>query len=54
MCFAITVVIIVVLSTFYEFMRYIDCVDNNKVKLKLNESLAVPKFGFITKRNCAS
>ena len=54
MCLAITVVIVVVLSTFCEFMMYIDCVDNNKVKLKLKERLAVPKFGFITKLNCAS
>ena len=54
MYFAITVVIVVVLINFREFMLYIDCVDSNTVKLKLNESLAVPKFGFMTKDNCAS
>ena len=54
MCIAITVVIVVELTNFCEFVLYIDCVDNNKVKLKLNESLAVAKFGFITKPNCAS
>ena len=53
-CLCITVGIVVVLSTFCEFMLYIDCGNNNKVKLKLKECLAVPKFGFITKLNCAS
>ena len=54
MRFTITVVIVVVFSTFCEFMLFIDYVNNNKVILKLSESLVVPNFGFITKPNCAS